>query len=306
MKRYPPVILATCVIPWTESYEVHEDLFAQQVRLLQTNLTPHLYIFGTAGEGYAVSDSMFNRIARLFRSLTSDAPDHPMVGVISLSLATIIERIGFCHDLGFRDFQISLPSWGSLNEIELKTFFDETCGRFQDCRFLHYNLQRTKRVLTAEDYARLAVEYPNLVAVKFGGGDEAMRAAMLKRAPNLQFFFTEPGFCQMRDRAECGLLISHALTNFDAARQLFTARGPQLAEMSKELGAVGDALHAAAGESAHMDGAFDKLIIKAHLRDFPLRLLPPYASIGDDRVHEFLNRLPPRWKPDIPNTRDVK
>lgn len=305
MKRYPAVILATCVIPWTDAFELDEDLFCQQVHLLKQNLTRHLYIFGTAGEGYAVSDPMFDRIARLFRSVNADAQDHPMIGVISLSLSTIIQRIELSCQMGFRDFQISLPAWGALNDRELETFFNETCGRFPQCRFLHYNLARTKRVLTADEYARLAARHPNLAAVKFGGGDEATRVAMLDRAPELQFFFTEPGFCQMRDRAECGLLISHALTNFDSAKKLFAARGTVLQEMSRELEHVGAALHAAAGDSVHMDGAFDKLIIKAHLRTFPLRLLPPYASIDEDRIDRFLSHLPPQWQPDVSNMRST-
>lgn len=303
MKRYPSVILATCVIPWTEQVELDEDLFCQQVQLLKHNLTRHLYIFGTAGEGYAVSDAMFDRIARLFRSVTADPQDQPMVGIISLSLPTIIQRIELCCQMGFRDFQISLPSWGALNDQELETFFDEICGRFSQCRFLHYNLPRTKRVLTADEYSRFASGHPNLAAVKFGGGDEAMRIAMLERAPELQFFFTEAGFSQVRDRAECGLLISHALTNFESAKTFFAARGEVLQQMWQEVKQIGPALHAAAGDSIHMDGAFDKLIARAHLRNFPLRLLPPYVSIDEARTDVFLQHLPPRWQPQPPNPR---
>ena len=61
----------------------------------------HLYVFGTAGEGYAVSDRQFDEITRVFHEETR-APDvHPMVGVISLSLTTIIERIERAAALGF-------------------------------------------------------------------------------------------------------------------------------------------------------------------------------------------------------------
>jgi len=52
---------------------------------------------------------------------------HAMVGIISLSLSTIIERIGLARDLVFREFQLSLPSWGALNDRELTIFFRETC-----------------------------------------------------------------------------------------------------------------------------------------------------------------------------------
>ena len=58
--------MATCVTPWDEKYEFIEGLFRQQVRQLIERLTSHLYIFGTAGEGYAVSDRQFENIATVF------------------------------------------------------------------------------------------------------------------------------------------------------------------------------------------------------------------------------------------------
>jgi hypothetical protein len=37
-----------------------------------------------------------------------------MLGVISTSLGTVIERIEFGLELGYRQFQISFPSWGTV------------------------------------------------------------------------------------------------------------------------------------------------------------------------------------------------
>ena len=54
MRRFPADIMCTCVVPWDERGEFLEPLFVDQVhRLLE--LTPQLYIFGTAGEGHAVT-----------------------------------------------------------------------------------------------------------------------------------------------------------------------------------------------------------------------------------------------------------
>ena len=93
-----------------------------------------------------------------------------MIGVIGLSTVQIVERIEYAHDVGFRTFQISLPSWGPVNDGELLRFFADACGPFPDSRFLNYNLPRTKRVLTGRDYARIIAEVPNLVATKTTGG----------------------------------------------------------------------------------------------------------------------------------------
>ena len=91
-KRFPSTILATAVIPWDEEYRFQENLFRRQVRLLRDGLTPYIYLFGTAGEGYAVSDQQFDAIVDAFRDEMLPGA-HPMVGVINLSLQTIIERI---------------------------------------------------------------------------------------------------------------------------------------------------------------------------------------------------------------------
>jgi hypothetical protein len=277
MKRYPAEILATCVVPWKADYSLDEELFRKQVCFLRDKLTRRLYVFGTAGEGYAVSDRQFQQIVKAFYAEMVQQ-DGPMVGVISLALATIVERIEWCGSLGLRDFQISLPCWGALTDREVNRFFEETCGRFPEYRFLHYNLARTKRVLTGSDYARLCKAHSNLVAVKFGGDHDA-RIDMLRKAPDLQYFFTEPGYASERDEFECGLLASYACTDLTLARSFFDARGSDLRQLANQMDSIGQALRDKVGQAGHMDGVYDKLIIKTHFPDFPLRLLPPYTSI---------------------------
>ena len=105
-----PAILATAVVPWTETYEFDEVRFRRQVHTIARTLTQHIYIFGTAGEGHAVNESQFDQITKAFWLSTQEAGASPMVGLISLSLPTIIARIERGRTLGFRTFQLSLPS----------------------------------------------------------------------------------------------------------------------------------------------------------------------------------------------------
>lgn len=295
-KRYPSVILGTCTIPWNERYEFQQDLFREQVRQLRASLTKHLYIFGTAGEGHAVSDRQFEQIARAFREEMDREDTHAMLGIISLSQMTIIERIERGLAMGYDTFQISFPSWGALTDREVDIFFSETCGRFPDARFMHYNLPRTKRMLGGADYHRLAAAHPNLVAVKTGGERDEL-IDMLTGAPQLQFFFTERGYASMRDAYECGLLISLASINTDQANRFFTARGRELAAMAEELARIREGLYAAVGDAGHMDGVYDKLFARLRMPGFPLRLLPPYTA-GDETVFaRFREAVPTHWQP---------
>ena len=303
--RIAPTILGTCCVPWTADWSFDEALFRRSVRDLRDNLTRDLYLFGTAGEGYAVTDRQFLAIARAFREEMSGPADHPMVGVISLSLPTIIERIAAARDLGFRDFQISLPSWGPLSDRELRAFFRETCGRFPDCRFLHYNLMRAKRLVTGAEYAELAREHPNLVATKHGTNDQAVIESLMRDAPMLTHFITERGFAKASLLGDnCGFLISVASTNYAAAKEYYAAGrardATKLDATAAELSAMVQILIRHAEGIAHMDGAFDKVFNRMQVPEFPLRLLPPYGYFDDATyarvVAEFRERFP-RWAP---------
>lgn len=300
-RRYPAVIMGTCVVPWTAGFEFDEPKFRMQVRNLAENLTPHLYIFGTAGEGYAVTDSQFEAITRSFLEEAASSGAVPTVGVTSLSLPVILERIERALGWGAERFQLSLPCWGALNDRELDNFFRETCGRFRECSFMHYNLMRAKRLLTPGEYGRLALEYPNLVASKNTKTDEEFLRELLTQAPRMQHFLGESGYALMRDRHECGLLISVAATNPVRAKEFLAARGKRLVELQAELRQALAALKEAVGPGVHMDGAFDKLIYKLGTPDFPLRLLPPYVAPDEasalERYREAMARLAPEWLP---------
>ncbi|WP_164102469.1 beta/alpha barrel domain-containing protein [Candidatus Laterigemmans baculatus] len=297
MKRYPECILATAVLPWDRRERLMEDLFREQIRLLRERLTPHLYLFGTAGEGYAVSDRLFDRIVRVFLEEMPPPQMQPMVGIIHLSLATMLERIERCVGWGVRDFMIALPSWGGLADDEVDCFFQSVCGRFRECRFLHYNLPRSQRLLRGDDYARLAEAHPNLVAVKYGGGpDRAGRLELLIKAPQLQYFFSEFGYAEVRDRHECGLLSSLVNIHPEMARQFFQARGPQLAELCRQVEAIGEAVRESGNGRTYIDGAYDKMLIKTLLPEFPLRLLSPYSGMSGEQFQTFLAKLPPEWR----------
>lgn len=287
--RYPRVIMGACLVPWRTDDSCDDALFRRTVRHAANHLSPHLYIFGTAGEGHAVTNRQFELITRAFVEEMKTVGGTPMIGVISLSLGTIVERIEFARDLGAREFQLSLPAWGALNDHELDVFFAETCGRFPDLRFLHYNLARANRVLTGTDYARLAARHPNLVAIKMGGENfPALRdVATAARAAGVRCFFTEFGYHGLREETECGLLCALGACEFTVARRWFSADRAERFRLEPTFRSLHAAAKSALAGAAHMDGAYDKLYVKLHFPEFPLRLLPPYAGVTDAQFAQF-------------------
>lgn len=295
----PAKILATAVVPWTERFEFDEPVFCRQVHTIARELTRHIYIFGTAGEGYAVSESQFDQISRAFWRSSQEAGVSAMVGAISLSLPTIIGRIERSRELGFRTFQLSLPSWGALNDRELDVFFAETCGRFPDCEFHHYNLMRTKRLLTSVEYRRLAAAHPNLMGVKASTADPAVVADLLTVSPRIRFFLTEMGYAIARRTHDVGFLISLASVNPARAKAFVAGDDALRAADVADFAAMGATLKELCTGRYHIDGAFDKMLFRVSDPTFPLRLLPPYASATEEDFAKMMAAMPARWRRSV-------
>jgi dihydrodipicolinate synthase/N-acetylneuraminate lyase len=295
--------MGTCEIPWDEKDRFLESVFRRGVRNA-LNGTRHLYLFGTAGEGYAVTDQQFDQIVSAFVDEMQQAQAEPMVGVIHLSLGTIVERIERCRNAGVRQIQISLPSWGALTDKELFEFFDQTCGRFPECQFMHYNLPRAKRIVTGQEYGRLAEAHSNLVATKNTGDSLSHIRSLIEDAPQLQHFLSEAGYVYGSMLGQCGILASFVM-NWPKLRALLEAGKKKdvatLVAIQREVNVVLQTLFEAVPDG-RIDGAYDKLFAKMYDSEFPLRLLSPYFGSSDDEYQKFVRLLGqrlPDWVPAV-------
>lgn len=299
--RYHQAILVSCEIPWDENERLLEQVFREEIRHTLRHGFHNLYVFGTAGEGYAVDRARFEQIVTIFAEETRGPEIHPQVGVIALSTANVIERLALAHDKGFRMFQISLPCWGALSDSEVLRFFQDVCGAFPDARFLHYNLMRAKRLLTAADYRRIADEVPNFVATKNTGTTVASTAELMRVTPEIQHFFGEAMFPYGCLQGECSLLSSFGPMIPRKTREFFEhgrqGRIEALLRMQKEyLAMVEDILAPMRGKPV-IDGAYDKMLVRLGGVDMPLRLLSPYEGFSED-VFEACRRILHEKYPD--------
>ena len=303
--RHPQGILVSCAVPWDDRDTFIEELFREQVRRLVAAGFPQQYVFGTAGEGHAVDTARFRAVTAAFLDETARPGATAMVGVIGLSTPAILERIRIAHDLGARAFQISLPSWGRLADSEVDRFFDDVCGAFPESRFLHYNLGRTGRILAGADYRRLVARVPNLVATKIATGGPGMAYELLRDAPELAHHFDVDVFSSAAQFGPASLLASyvpmcprqcHAL--LDAAVRGDTL---ELARLQATIVALSAELWSTPAPGPHMDGAYDKLLLRIGLMpEFPLHLLSPYQGFTDDdatRCRALMEARYPDWLP---------
>ncbi len=304
--RFPRTVLATACIPWTADWEVDEPLFRASIRQRVALGIRDLYVFGTAGEGYAVTERQFDTVVDLFVDEARTLGIEPMVGVISLSTMTVLERIERAMGRGVRRFQFALPAWGVLTDAEVAVYFRRVLDRFPEARFLHYDLMRSGRLMVPAMYARLAEAHPNLVGTKNGTSDILRIHGLLTEAPMLRHFLTELGYPFGCSVGAPGLLMSLSSTDPEAGIRFFQSGvegdlGTLLAQQG-ELVAIEVALEAAAGDSgAHMDGSFEKMLHRLLDDRFPLRMLPPYSAVpevGYLAFRSWLETTLPRWAPD--------
>lgn len=301
-KRYPSTILATACIPWDDSYEFMEDLFRKQIQNLIKRGIKHIYLFGTAGEGYAVTDRQYEQIVKAFADEMSGPELHPMVGLIHISLPAMMERVTTAYKLGIRDFQFSLPSWGTLTDEELYAFMHELCDPYADCRFLHYNLKRSNRLLQIHDYMKLAEAFPNFVGAKFTTLDLKTIHELIAAEIPIQFFLGELGFGYAHMvGGSCGLLISLGNSHIQKAQAFYEAAVQhdlyKLADYQNQFAGLLHAILQVVGPT-YMDGAYDKLFYKLIDPEFPLRLLPPYQSSNLEHFEayrDYLQNNYPEW-----------
>ncbi len=292
--RYPQAILLSCEIPWNDQEELLEDIFRKEVRAVLAKGFNHLYIFGTAGEGYAVTLSQFQEIVQIFREETDKDNIFPMVGVIGMSTAQVVERVGFAFDQGFRAFQIALPPWGVLDDDEYMVYFKDVCSIFPEARFIHYNLPRGRRLLSGPDYRRLADEVPNLAGTKNTRTDINDISSIATHAPDLQHFYGECGFPIGCLYGECSLLSSYGAL-FPAKTKEFFQYGvdkhwDKLFPMMKEYIKVMTDFDEPTVKRSGIDGCYDKMIVRGSGIDMPLRLLSPYLCF-DMEVYDAVMKL---------------
>lgn len=300
--RYPQGNLAACMLPWTPSWELDRDIFEQHIQGALDGGHKHLYILGTAGEGYALSDAKFREVVEFFAARAVREGIDPQVGMIGHSMEQTIEKIRFAHDQGIRMFQITLPSWGALDESEALIYFETVCGTFPDCRFLHYNLPRASRIIGGAEYHKITEVVPNLVATKNSSTDYARTADLLLNAPELQHFLLEGNYAMGCTLGECSLLCSYDVL-FPRTVWKFYEAGlkrdiPELFRITKLFHEVGNKLFAHC-ERDMIDGSYDKTFIWLTDPRFSNRILPPYRGLTEEESQTCREIYEKHYK-DIP------
>ena len=292
MARYPSTVMVSVVCPWDDDERLDVPVFRREIAHAVEAGFRRIYVFGTAGEGYAVDSDRFRQVIDVFGDDLDATDATPMIGVIGLSTGAVLERLAIAHERGFREFQISLPAWSVLSDDEVVTFMTEVCGAYPDSRFMHYNTARVGRVVDGALYRRLADLIPNLVATKTMTADVGVVSGVVREAPDLMHFLTEQTIATAALHGEVGLLGTFGALAPRKSWALLDAANAGRPHEAAEIGAwfarLSDVVLAPFMADRRVDGAYDKLIerLSPGLDDFPLRMLSPYRTISDVEAAE--------------------
>ncbi len=300
-KRYPQCIMATVCIPWTESFQVDRELFVRQISHFRSLDIENVYVFGTAGEGHAVTDEQFDEITQLFFQEMTRLNMQPMVGIISPSLQVMKQRLERAYSLGVRDFQFALPGWTVLSDEEMFDFFHAFCDPYPDCRFMLYNIIRSKRLVTPAEFFRLADEIPNLTAAKTTSVSFADVHDLAFTECPIQFFTAETSIGYAGMLGEFGYLMAWGSLNPQRAKLFFQAvKDKDVLSVKKYVSEAHGVWRGIMGiiGTGWCDAAYDKVFFRHADPDFSLRVLPPYRAIPEEVYQEFMNFMEsdyPQW-----------
>ena len=245
----------------------------------------------------------FTRVVRAFLDVCKDGEDvMPMVGLISTSAKEIMHRIDIAQSLGCRDFQIALPCWGALTDDEVVEYFKMVCGKFPDCRFIHYNNgPRSKKLVTADLYVKLAQLVPNLVAAKYSTHNMPEIYTLAKTQCPITFYLVDGGYTFGAMVGRFGFLNSFYSINMKLAWEYFEAGQNR----DYETLLHGDAFYRDASgcfsfmERPLIDSAYDKSIERVADPDFDNKLYPPYMGLTEeefDRLNKSMREVIEKYK----------
>jgi dihydrodipicolinate synthase/N-acetylneuraminate lyase len=297
MARYPSTVMVSIVCPWDDDERLDEASFRRATRHALASGFTHLYVFGTAGEGYAVDTARFRAVVEVLGDETAGTEAQPMVGVIGLSTANVVERLAVAHGLGFRAFQISLPSWSPLADTEVLAYFEAVCGAFPDSQFMHYNTVKAGRLVGGSLYRQVVERVPNLVATKTMTGDLGTVASVVRDAPELMHFLTEQSIAYGGLFGEVALLGTFAALapeqSWDLLDAVQNGRHAQAAEIGSWFERLNHTIFDPLMVDRRVDGAYDKTIEKLSkgMAGFPLRMLSPYRTVSELEFDDARRRL---------------
>lgn len=187
-------IWAGVTMAWDANDQFDEEIYATNIRRTIDANVHGIYTTGSTGEFYAVDDDEFRRMVDIQAELCGAAGMPLQIGCCSDAThktLRLLEYVASRPEVGAA--QVVIPYWMELDDRELYQFFQDLYQACPDLPLVHYNIPRSKRFLSGEDYRRLLDVAPSLIGVKFTTAGTYFSAlqASIQTVPELSYFVGE-------------------------------------------------------------------------------------------------------------------
>lgn len=276
--------LVSVPMSWDEEGRLDETGFKGAIARLIERGCDGMYLFGTSGEGYSLTDREFEQCVQVFARETSSFAGFRQVCCFGLSVAQVCERCGIVRDNGIEGVQVTLPFWKELTNSEVTAFFNRVCSSFPSISFLLYNNPRNKRRLNGRELAELGASTDNFHAVKTGSGAWLDFFDLLSEAPLLRHFVTEAPYFFAQPLGAAGLIPSsnyawpHRCRAYHEAIQRGDVASAQ--KMQREIVSFFHATAVPLLQKGYIDGAIDKAYARIGGMDIKSHMRAPYQPLS--------------------------
>jgi len=258
--------LVSVPLPLDKNGTFLPDLFRKAIQKLLSDGCDGMYIFGTSGEGYAVSNGEFAQIVKVFANATLQFKGFKQVGCFGLSAEQVIHRCRIVADYGLKSVQITLPFWKKLNNKELLKYFSDVCGSFPELSFLLYNNPNNKRKLRGVELESIYHKNSNLIGAKTGSGNWFDFYELITESPSISHFVTEAAFLFSKGIGAKGLIPSSNYVFPQKSKAYYKAVMTNDVEtaqhLHKDIVRFFYKTATPLGEKGYVDGAIDKAYAK--------------------------------------------
>lgn len=184
-------IWAAMPTPWNADFSIDAGLVRELVRRYVEHGLPGAYTTGTDGEMHVLDLPDFRALAVAVGTSAAETGLLFQMGCTWSHTDGVIERARIARDNGISRIQVALPSWVPLNDDEILSFFAILQESLPEMEFIHYNIARTGRFLTGDDYRAILSVAPNLIGSKHTGGDVSSLIDIVQKTPDLDHFVVD-------------------------------------------------------------------------------------------------------------------
>lgn len=178
----------TVLLPINEDDSIDFERLEQELDYLIHSGLAGLYTNGTAGEFHTQSEAEFLEISQRVASLCKAEKFPFQLGLSHPSAQIALARLEQSKALEPSAFQIILPDWVTLNEVEMIRFLKRMSEAAEGIALVLYNPPHAKKVLSLEAVARLREAIPGLIGIKVADGNSSWYGSLRKDLADFSVF----------------------------------------------------------------------------------------------------------------------